>query len=364
MWTLLLLTLLPPPLQAQTAPPEWHLSALPVLRLGGDEGTGPTEFANPYAAAVLGHRLVVLDGASQVLRLFDLASGTYLGAVGRKGHGPGEFQNAAYLQPLPGESLFVADLVQSRFTIFDSAGHPVRTVSLAAVNAKAPMMPLGRFPDGTVLAWALRLDAITAAGVQPMAATMFRASADGSRADSLATLPFATVNSAPFGNGWGYGPLLGAGQMTVAFAGPVAFLNSPTTFTLHSYSPSIGWRTVQEDRPLRRGTGQLADSLRAAAVAHGASAAYMASVPMADTLPAIGHLLGTASGLLFVVEAWSTDKAGRRQITVYSSQGRAVAHFGYPAALRPLAASDEVLVFTERDPETAPSILLYALSPH
>lgn len=358
--TLLHLTLVALPLQAQTALPQWHLSAEPVLRLGGDSGSGPTEFSNPYAAAFLGHRLAVLDGASQVLRLFDASSGKYLGSLGRKGKGPGEFESAGHLQPFPGESLFVSDRIQSRYTVFDSAGHVLRTASLAAVGPRTRLTPVGRFPDGTVLAWAQRIEAATVPGVQPLAATIFRVSANGTEADSLATLPFTTVNAGPFLRGWGYRTLLGAGQMTAAFAGAVPFLSSPTSFILHRYSPTSGWRTIRETRPIRHGSDREADSLRAAAVARGASATYMASVPIADTLPAIGHLVGTASGLLLVVEAGPPTDA-RRAVTIFSSQGRALGRFRYPAELSLLAATGSRLAFTERDPETAPSILVYAL---
>lgn len=350
-------------LAAQSPVAEWKLSPAPLLRLGGEEGVGPTEFANPYAAAFLSDRLVVLDGQSQVLRVFQLADGAFLRSIGRKGNGPGEFQNAAYLQALPADSLFVADIKLGRYVIFDPAGYETRTVSFASLGGKGRLTPLGRFDDGSVLAWSPRFDLIAQPGIQALSATLYRVPADGTSDDSLRTLPFAKVNSASFQKGWGFRALLGGGQMTQAVAGMTATLSSPTTYTLYRFSPQTGWRDVHEERPIRLGTGADGERLRAAAVADGASANYMATVPVVDTLPAIHYLVGAASGRLYVVEGARATADTPFRVTIYSPTGKAAGRFALSPALTLLAATDSLVALTERAPSTAPTISVYRLLP-
>jgi hypothetical protein len=346
-------------LPAQTAVPEWRLSASPLLRLGGEAATGPTEFANPYSATFLSDRLVVLDGQSQVLRVFRLVDGQFLRTIGRKGRGPGEFQNAAYLQPLPGDSLFVGDIQLNRYCLFDSAGHEARTVNLGQLLPRSRLTPVGRFSDGSIVAWAPRFEAITGAGVQPLTATIYRVSPDGSTADSLRTLPFAKVNSAPFQKGWGYRALVGAGQLSPAVSGSTAVFSSPTTFTLHRYSAGAAWQTIEELRPVRLGTGADGELLRAAAIAQGASANYMATVPVVDTLPAI-HYLVPSPGQLYVVEG-AAPGATVRSVAVYTASGHRLARFALPGDFVLLAATDSLVAVTERNPASAPTVQIYRL---
>jgi hypothetical protein len=356
------LLLLAGSLSAQAPIPEWRLGPAPILQLGGEDATGPTEFANPYAAAFLPDRLIILDGQSQVLRAFRLPDGQFIRSIGRRGSGPGEFMNAAYLQPMPGDSLFVADLVLSRYAVFDSAGHEARTVSLAAALPGVRLTPVGRLADGSLLAWAPRFEAITATGIQPLSATLYRVSPDGSSLDSLRTLPFSTVNAAPFQKGFGYRVLLGAGQLYPAVSGSVASFSSPSTYTLYRYTLAGQWQTIQEVRPVRLGTGADGERLRAEAVAQGASASYMATVPVIDTLPAIHYIVAAASGQLYVVEN-ALGASRTKSVTVYDPAGRPIGRFTIPTALHLLAATDTQIAVTERDPESAPTIQIYTLIP-
>lgn len=346
------------PLLAQQTPAVWTLSPEPTLRLGGPDGMGPTEFAGPYDAAFWGDRLVVLDGATQSLRTFSLGDGRHRGTYGRKGAGPGEYTNAAYLQPFAGDSLFVSDIQQSRYTILDSTGRVARTISFATIWPGARATPLGRLADGSILAWASRFDAAVGPGSHQIFTTILRVTADGKRADSLRVLPFTSAQ--PVSGGWRV--TFGAGQLHAAVGGQAAYFNSPTKYLLYVLRQDGAWSTIEQSIPARLARPNDAVAIRQRAVAQGAAPALMAQVEMVDTLPAIVIAKLSPAGRLFVFDAPIDSARNRRGVTVYVA-GKALARFFMPATLRILAVSDSQIAVTEHDPTDAPSILVYSVRP-
>jgi hypothetical protein len=355
----LLLLAVASPTLAQQAPPAWQLSASPTLTLGGPTASGPTEFSNPYDGAFWGSRLVILDGATQSLRVFSLRDGSHLATYGRKGAGPGEFSNAAYIQPF-GDSVFVSDIQQSRYTVFDSEGHVARVVSFAALRTGSRTTPLGRLADGSILAWAVQFQTATGSGLQPIPATIFRVSVDGTRADSLGTLPFTTVQPMSFGGNRGWRVAFGAGQLYPAIGPDLAYFTSPTRYLLYTYSVRNGWSSLEQAVPIRLSRPKDVEAIRKDAVDHGAAAQLMAQVGMVDTLPAIVLTKVAPSGRVFVVDAPIDSAQMRRGITVFAA-GRPIGRFYIPAGLVPLAISDSLIALTERDPDDAPSIQVFAI---
>ncbi|HEV8125213.1 MAG TPA: 6-bladed beta-propeller [Gemmatimonadales bacterium] len=129
--------------------PEVVLDSLPVLTIGGS-GKGPDyDFGEVRAAVRMGSgQIAVADGKSSVIRFYD-STGTFLRQVGRKGQGPGEFQEIGLLWSTPGDSLLVYDLVSRRLSTFDSAGNFAHQVDLAKQGF---LQPRGRLNDGIILA--------------------------------------------------------------------------------------------------------------------------------------------------------------------------------------------------------------------
>lgn len=84
--------------------------------------------------------------------VFDSA-GRFLRVLGRRGAGPGEFQNAALVFGDRHDSTFVADWGTSRVTVFDAALRPVRAFSFPSVARAAVVLG-----DGTLLANAVTAD--------------------------------------------------------------------------------------------------------------------------------------------------------------------------------------------------------------
>ncbi|HEX9094463.1 MAG TPA: hypothetical protein VF902_10845, partial [Coriobacteriia bacterium] len=93
-------------------------------------------------------RIVVANGGSQELRYFD-STGTYLMTAGRKGGGPGEFEQLGAAMALPGDTVAAYDWSLRRISLFDSTGTFVRSFTLE-FPAGMPS-PIGRFADGTWL---------------------------------------------------------------------------------------------------------------------------------------------------------------------------------------------------------------------
>lgn len=353
-----LLLLLASPVLAQQTPPTWRLSPTPTLRLGGPNGSGATEFSNPYDGAFWGARLVVLDGATQSLRLFSLHDGSHVATYGRRGAGPGEFSNASYLQPF-GDSLFVSDMQQSRYTVLDSSGRVARVISFAALRPGSRTTPLGRLGDGSILAWAIQFQTATSTGLQPIGAMILRVSPDGVRSDSLRVLPFTTVQPMSFGGNRGWRVALGAGQLHPAIGPTGAYFNSPTKYLLYVYSAS-GWSTLEQPVAPRLSKAGEDEAIRRQAVDQGASPRLMAQVGMVDTLPAIAMAKVSPSGRLYVIDGPVDSLQQRRGITVFSG-GKPVGRFYIPSGMMPLAMSDTQIAMTERDPEDSPTIQVYQI---
>jgi len=345
------------------APAIWRLSPAPVLILGGPDASGPTEFSNVYDATFWEGRLLLLDGATQTLRLFELPSGRHLRTFGHRGEGPGEFLNALHLQPLPGDSLFVSDLQASRFTIFDPQGRIERVVSLAVSVPGSRLTPLGRFLDGSILAWAPRFTDAAGPGLHHIGATIYHVRPDGTHADSLRVLPFTTVQPMRVGPAQGWRVALGAGQLFPAVTDRVAYFSSPTTYTVHTFDPQAGtWGIIQADSPPRLGGSADAETRRNAAVRHGASPHFMAQVSGVDTLPALLRPFVSSNGWLWVAEA-ATDSATRtRGLAIYTAAGQLQARLRVPSGLQILAVSDTYLVAKNWEPEAEELVYVYGIT--
>lgn len=134
--------------QAQSALPQWSLSAAPAVTIGGD-GAPSTEFSRIAGAVRLTKgEMVVADGATQQLRLFD-SQGRFLRSFGRGGSGPGEFRSLNWMGR-SGDTVFVYDSRLRRIT-FVTFGHEprlLRTVRLTATGNRGPVFVNGRLANG------------------------------------------------------------------------------------------------------------------------------------------------------------------------------------------------------------------------
>lgn len=121
----------------------------PALRLGSLDGPPEEQFGNVADLALLADGAVaILDGQADEVRLFG-ADGTYLGARGSSGDGPGEFRSPIVLNVLAGDTLAVFDNTPRRITRFGPDGAPGRITTLEDVGGRISAASF--LPDGSLV---------------------------------------------------------------------------------------------------------------------------------------------------------------------------------------------------------------------
>lgn len=163
----------------------WRIVADPELRIGAVDGEQPYLLDRVTDAALLSDgRLIVVNGGTQEIRFFDKA-GQHLGSVGGSGEGPGEFLGMQSVFVMPGDSLFVPDPINSRFSVLDPHGQYVRSYTAGWGLAS----PRGRMHDGRLVALNFA-DARLATSLGytrvPMSVLLYMP--DGRQVDTVATL--------------------------------------------------------------------------------------------------------------------------------------------------------------------------------
>lgn len=100
-------------------PGELDHSSLRPTELKGRVLSGGDYLGRPSRIALVGERLLVLDGASDsVLHVVDTRNGRLVRSLGRRGEGPGEYRSAWSIAPAPGspDQPWVYDLNLGRLT--------------------------------------------------------------------------------------------------------------------------------------------------------------------------------------------------------------------------------------------------------
>ena len=119
----------------------------PFLELGGTRHGEDEELdaRQPWlSATVLSDGTIVVNETVR-LKFFD-KTGRFLRSVGRRGSGPGEFNQTREVCRLSGDSLLVIDYSDGRLSVWDAVGQHVRTFN------RPGFVPFqGCLPNGTVL---------------------------------------------------------------------------------------------------------------------------------------------------------------------------------------------------------------------
>ncbi len=127
---------------------EWLLAAIPDIDIGGGDVDPEYELFEAQSAVRLADRsIVVADAGSAELRFYD-ASGQHLQTVGRRGGGPGEFEDLRWVARYASDSLLAWDMRLRRGSVYDLTGRFHRSFTLPA---EAFYAPIASFPDGTLL---------------------------------------------------------------------------------------------------------------------------------------------------------------------------------------------------------------------
>lgn len=198
--------------------------------------------------------LVLANRASQELRFYS-AEGEFLGAMGGRGEGPGEFSNLQRVK-LVADTVFALDY-DGRVTVVGPGMELVRVFSLP-FNVD-DIHSLG---DGTVLGestvWAGLEEVVNQLVRPPMALVRF--DLGGSSIDSIGVRPGRESYSFSYEDNYGSGPVLFGKAAQVAAHGPRIFYGSSDLMQVEELSPagSIARILRIPDYPLGLTDGQVA----------------------------------------------------------------------------------------------------------
>jgi hypothetical protein len=125
----------------------WSVDEAPLLEIGVENGPPEYLFSQVEGALRLPDgRMVVADAGSREIRFFD-ADGRFQSTSGRRGDAPGEYRQIIALGYGPGDSIWVFDYGNRRFTVLTGDGEVARTLTLDPTLAN--VSAVGRLADGS-----------------------------------------------------------------------------------------------------------------------------------------------------------------------------------------------------------------------
>lgn len=130
----------------------WLLDTVSVIDIGSQSADSTQEFSGFVIPVLLSDgRVVVANGGTSELRFFG-PDGKWVKSVGRKGGGPGEFENLGWLDVSVGDTLRTYDWGLRRLSVFTAEGTFLRPVSLLTGGEVSSPRPLGMLRDGRLIA--------------------------------------------------------------------------------------------------------------------------------------------------------------------------------------------------------------------
>jgi hypothetical protein len=130
----------------------WLLDTTSAVDIGSQSADPNQEFSGFVFPVLLSDgRIVVANGGTSELRFFG-PDGTWIKSIGRRGAGPGEFENLGWLDGGAGDTLRTYDWSLRRLSVFSAAGDFVRPVSLLIGGEVSSPRPLGILRDGRLVA--------------------------------------------------------------------------------------------------------------------------------------------------------------------------------------------------------------------
>ena len=140
-------------------PPEgsrlpWRIGPEPTVSIGVLEGEEPYMLHRVIDAIRLSDgRIAVANKGTEEVRVFD-AHGVHLVTFGGRGEGPGDFRSLWRVKSWPGDSILAWQLVNRRFSIFDSNGNYGRSFVLQSdenASSRRSLPLVATRGDGTIV---------------------------------------------------------------------------------------------------------------------------------------------------------------------------------------------------------------------
>lgn len=335
----------------------WALASDPVLDLGAAEGAPELEFYRVVAGLIVDpSTIAVVNAGSQEIRFFD-TSGSFLGAQGQEGDGPGEYRRPQFLFRTGGDSLLIWDAALGRGSLIDPGGSFLRTVNLQG-DFVGPRVA-GSFGDGTLLMVDRRFTPETATGDWQQLMALYTLHAlSGEPTDTLGEFPFSRVKFMVATSTRAEAMLMGFDRETQeAVSGDRAWVGTTKEYELLRFTPDgtlsgiLRWegsdRTVTsehldlylEERLARAPNDEIRAAIR---TSHG-------SQEFAELFPAYSRILADDLGRVWVEEYRRPGAEGDNRWLVFDESGELEAVQSVPVSLRVLDIRGEqfLTVFTD-----------------
>jgi hypothetical protein len=363
------------PAHAPGAGTAWSVEPAPLVDIGGGGGAASGLHRVMAAARLANGQIVVASAGTHQLRLFD-GAGRHLRTVGRRGEGPGEFDELAWAGALRGDSIGAWDAGSKRLSVFDPQGTFVRAVTFHDVRGFFPQVH-GSFADGSLVASSgvEPGEALAAGGAWRDTAVFLRLAPDGASMDTLGRFPGTEqfVVAPPGGRGAILVETLPFGRRTVvAVSGERFHVGTGDRYEVAAFDRSGQLRelTRRAHRPLSV-TRRDVDDYRRGLVTIGPASSgdqraqdeLFATAPIPGRMPPYAVLLADPLGNLWVQETRRPGEWGAAaEWSVFDRGGGLVATVRTPAGLTVRQVGPDWILGTVRDADDVEHVRLHRLA--
>jgi len=348
----------------------WSVDELPSLEIGLEDGPPEYQFSQVEGALRLPDgRVAVADGGSRETRFFD-ADGRFLAASGRRGDAPGEYRQIVALGYGPGDSLWVFDYGNRRFTMLAGDGELVRTLTLDPTLSN--VTAVGRLANGWFVVREFWSSARSDAAAIPLGlvrdpAAVARYAPDGAQMDTIGVFLGREIYvSTEGGRGVMSTPLLAHTTSATVHANDI-FIGDQETFEVGVYTGDGALRRIIRLSGVDlRVTGDDLERAREERLASVPAErrtmmrAQLDAMDVPETRPAYSRLLVDSEGALWVGDyaPYPEDPVLWR---VFDAGGRLVTALQVPDRLRLFDVGADWILGVWRDDLDVERIRLYRL---
>ncbi|MGD8727431.1 MAG: hypothetical protein PVH40_07280, partial [Gemmatimonadales bacterium] len=290
--------------------------------------------------------------------------GTHLVSVGREGEGPGEFKWMGEIWPIHGDSLVIYDYINSmRLSVFDAYGTFGRAFRLEHASSSIPQAQDVIWGDRVLSRSGIFGAEEPLDGLRRDSALYCTHSLDGAVLDTLGRFPGSELFTRSVGPSSSVALSRPFGRaVTSAATADFWYFGSSDRYEIEGYGRSgMLERLIRRDVTNRPVTQDLLDerARRLRESGNPNAARLQRDIPVPETMPAHGRILGDAEGNLWVQEYRIRDEPERW--AVFDPSGRFLGIVDMPAPGRVTQiGSDDVLGIWTDDLDVE-QVRLYAL---
>jgi hypothetical protein len=347
----------------------WRLVEPPVLDIGLADGPASQQLFRAVRSARLDDgRVVIANAGTSELRLFDRA-GRFVRSIGRRGGGPGEFEDLQWVWVLNGDTLLAYDFWPGRLSVFDTTGTYVRSTSLRIPDGRQSLVA-GLFGDGSLAVMGAPRFAGpgSQAGAFRDSISVYHVAADGSVLGALGRFPWAETWRAEFDDGMR--------AISIPFAPLPAWTVADDAFVyaagaahdVHFVAPGGRLarvvRIAQSPRAVRPADlARYREEILERAAREGIRPAMeraLAAVPVPETMPALSGLRVDRAGNLWI-ETYEPEPALPRRWLIVDPQGLWLTTLELPAGFELHAAAPDWVLGRHTDDLGVERIRLYRI---